>query len=1812
MSLIEPGQPPSFYDRAHHAAGKKLAFFVQGHAADHLGLGVSEAPFLNVDSQEVWEGYSAYMPEDGASVKSVEAFAYSCCYAGTLLVALRLAPNDGVEKETLDWMIVKTDIDDAKILIGGCENSMPSRPSDLASIASLLRPHQGLEVMLTWKEFDGSPSFVIKHLELRWSDLQRRSLKSFAQTHPSMTWREKTEAAMTGRCDAFPIEMGAYQFQVAKVLRKKVVGKRALGFPNAVQLTLTAFGRCFEKNQITSLRVRHTSYSPRGESDLWGLEPNEIVRCVVYREWLQVGSSSLHFVIRDIEKVAPDSYVPMMALWRNGDTTQADLLKLDASLWVEYYRSGVDVHYNHDCVAGENQILIDDDSGVIENAIKIEIKKEMSKETVVKAEVLADPKLQVIVCSKETGEEPRGIKRPRGEQVASGSRETVRKAVQVDMSLDPYAKVCQEKFNKRQFVSKSTEPGEEEPRGIKRSHEEQHWTAARGARRGVPMPPPPPHATKNVGKSPNDKAVESGVVPMACTCSETERLYVDLAMHEKIKELRSVQRMCCKAVLSENHKNVLVKATMGSGKTHAMVVSIVALQEQRRRAGLPFPLCFIVVKQSEVGSTLVDACMRGLMNHDIYTDFYHSEVFKTWARKTDGGIQDFEEVVDCNFEDKIDKERLAWEISLHQGSAPCLKGRVITADDVLRNDIQKSRLFHGDPKRKGITVQSFDAYRRPVLKKFRQLREHDYGRGVTIIVTYQNLGEILSKYFVVGVIADLVLLDESHSVANNSLSNTWKTDVTRLCQHADRVMMFSGTPITKNGRRDPAEWLERFRSETQTIRLLWTEAQALEAGDIVPCKVVLGTWLQYYNFLRLGERRQKVWSDVFSFYISKFPEGSAPKTPDVDIILTVFLLVRMAVLHTSYCAQPTDPARSPCANMLLMSPNNVVGSVMQDLIHHMKDRADVRLEWFAPLIGLVKDEDLDPIVCSEELQKRLSVCCPNIDKRARRDSIAGMSDWAEDGKYRVLIASKWAFEGTDMPHLHAVTPYPIDKRKDNSFDQTRARPCRTVPQKKNGYLFMLEVQAKVSSEKCKRQTREASSGLEGQESSGPDDEDASSGSVGEVSFGLDEESGLALDYHEDEEKEIQSSEAGPEDLDCKGVGLGFFEAVAKASATGGGILMCPLMMASNLQTYQKFQMNLQKAHRGALLALNLWEECELFGGLMQNTSPVAIVTLYEYKTDRGTNIVAGLLCPQPHKRSQKGVMSDLYIELVEVYERVPSRNEVIATVQLLLDGRRHGFHWEAGQLRCCESDAWHSGCYISVRPEASQTTCAPLRLHDGPSSDPTRLGALPRKVTRAFKSRLSTFDGLPEAFFLGSPVEVLTISQKSPLDVNLAFSTSTSMNVNHLFFSIPIDLAMVQRVPAANHRTIMDRIIFDRVKKTMPQPMCYVSDVVLLALVHFDGDKKYEVVECRPGGRPWAAALSSGTLESQTGISFELKDPYTWQVRDVDILKDTFKVCRKDGRGWVYPAGIDSDGRGILLELDTASTFTRQGIRPLGRGAFHTFELRCGEQKTKSFTLAVGEVPVGVAYKRSRDGCGRFDVPDNRTPTIVCRSRVTQWLCFPHEWLKHGPRVTIRALQTSDAASSGTSPRGYDPSSFDELKHAGKNKVNRFLSGLTLPADGRALLLDDIDPRTDRLRSTDALLKVFKHDSILVLNPSERIVQTATRMGVKGLQKTWSDGLDDASVTTLSLAYYDNCDQNEWAVSEQNLIKVFPRIMPGGVVACTLLRRNFKGQGAPERTLSLKTLMTKNSFDAVMGPDGQDAMIVYSGNLVLFYRKKRE
>lgn len=501
---------PAIYDGIHHRNGKH-AFFVQGSAAHYLGHGASNVPFLNVDTQQIWAGYSKYQL-DGGLMKSQEAFAYSSCYAGILLVAVHLASdnNDSVK----EWMILHMDFSKVPLVVGGCDGFFESKMvkvgmQEYDSLLPQLRPGQPMEVMMGWEE-DGQ-CFIIKHVELKWADCQSRCLSNFGL--PRQTpWSEKVEIALTGRYAAFP-GLGVCKIQHAMVVQKRAIWKfcsKEEPEPYAVQLTFAAFCQ-FDQwpGKILSLRVRHMYNPVPGQSLLWDLAPDDRVRGSLHAEWDQVGSIR-HHVLSVAEKVDPECFVPLPATQLgNGSNLQLDLFQGGSGRWVELWRTedlkedlNLQRHWGeHLCSTSEAiQILDDDDvdvSAIIEGTllgmhkpVKSRVKSEVNKERLKEQQTQS----RVVHMVQATPE-----------------------------FLDPYAEVCQEQLSRLKGAEKPLiEKVEETPkaekceedstRSIKRTHDDQwpsnswnwkghsswnsrNWEAGdwkKSRARCAPPPPPPP------------------------------------------------------------------------------------------------------------------------------------------------------------------------------------------------------------------------------------------------------------------------------------------------------------------------------------------------------------------------------------------------------------------------------------------------------------------------------------------------------------------------------------------------------------------------------------------------------------------------------------------------------------------------------------------------------------------------------------------------------------------------------------------------------------------------------------------------------------------------------------------------------------------------------------------------------------------------------------------------------------------------------------------------------------------------------------------------------------------------------------------------------------------------------------------------------------------------------------------------------------------------------------------------------------------------------------------------------------------------
>lgn len=560
MASVDAGQIPAFYDRVHHGDGQldQHVFFVQGSAAHHLGLCTSSADFVNVETKEVWTGFDAYKPADGAFVKSVEAFAYSSCFSGMLLLALRLASNED-EKQVKEWMILQLDLTSESVEVASCEGflscrSLQAATDDLASLLSHLRPHQSLEAILAWSEVKGRQCFTLQHLGVKWSGLQGSRLESFVGAHPRSQWRERVEVALTGREDAFP-ELGVCKIEDAMLVQKRVfwktqdLQKRAVDVPNAVQLTFVAFCRFPEpRPKIWSLRVRHL-YNPQGASELWDLRPDERVRGTLYLEWKQVGSSQ-DFVLRDVEKTSTARSLLAVQMG-DGVEKEVNLFEGGAVRWVEIWRqedlkkdlSQCQIWIEHLCNWTGVVEILDDDRDVTAIVKSQLLRVDGQKIHRVKNEMLNDRLKEKIT------EQP-----------------DKKKAILIEDFNDPYAEACQKKRQKLEMTEKKDvkvpssgskgEQVEEEVKGSKnkKGHEEwseswswkeprawgkkrwgNDWYGGRGSAAPLPPPPPPPLLRT---------VASSGCVRSFCHLSQTlPHVYGEAAAEERLKPLVEMRKL---------------------------------------------------------------------------------------------------------------------------------------------------------------------------------------------------------------------------------------------------------------------------------------------------------------------------------------------------------------------------------------------------------------------------------------------------------------------------------------------------------------------------------------------------------------------------------------------------------------------------------------------------------------------------------------------------------------------------------------------------------------------------------------------------------------------------------------------------------------------------------------------------------------------------------------------------------------------------------------------------------------------------------------------------------------------------------------------------------------------------------------------------------------------------------------------------------------------------------------------------------------------------------------------------------------------
>jgi hypothetical protein len=442
-------QLPFLYDGVHHRAstGHETVFFVEGAAAPLLGLAAVplSTAFVNVETQEPWQGYEKYLSCDGSKTTAVEAFAYSSFFdEGKLLIALKMKSlKASQEPETLEIVILLADFkkSSSTFSIAPCLNLFDGRSSvqygscDYHTVASRLLPHQKLNVNLAVK--DSKHGFSVESVELVWADCQHKSLENFVVTRPRLGWAEKVTAALTGRKDAFP-GLGPCHVQRAMLVQQRRPYQ-------ALQLSFVVFFRYNQAmGKLWSCRARHLYKPSETDSLVSNLEVDDQVGGVLYAEWRQVGSG-MHHVLEATTRLQTREPLLASQLGASADSVPRDIGNYKADYWTELWKhedTKQDLTtrcywqaYRCDCL--EIQVIDDDDD---EGCSALDVGK-MVETTFRQLEGFVANKVKSEVLKERLNEK----------RVPVETMEAIKKKRKIQQAdcgfVDPYADICKAQRN---------------------------------------------------------------------------------------------------------------------------------------------------------------------------------------------------------------------------------------------------------------------------------------------------------------------------------------------------------------------------------------------------------------------------------------------------------------------------------------------------------------------------------------------------------------------------------------------------------------------------------------------------------------------------------------------------------------------------------------------------------------------------------------------------------------------------------------------------------------------------------------------------------------------------------------------------------------------------------------------------------------------------------------------------------------------------------------------------------------------------------------------------------------------------------------------------------------------------------------------------------------------------------------------------------------------------------------------------------------------------------------------------------------------
>ena len=605
---------------------------------------------------------------------------------------------------------------------------------------------------------------------------------------------------------------------------------------------------------------------------------------------------------------------------------------------------------------------------------------------------------------------------------------------------------------------------------------------------------------------------------------------------------------------------------------------------------------------------------------------------------------------------------------------------------------------------------------------------------------------------------DMLAVDEAHRIINHTCGQDWKSAVATFCQQAEQVYAFSGSPL------EGAEF-EKMNFE----RVMWSVEDALGSRDIVPF-VPLPVDAHFFDSLLLEEAR--FFHETLA--VLDHRKGT-PQKLHLDLrrdLNTVLALVGFMVWHNRYFRLTTVETTSPWVNTLLLTDRNQYGADLEQLIGLVVSPTGTGLlKKCLERIASMPPFNLAGADCTELLQdvRLLAIFHPYENKRDRPvclETLRRVPQFPPGGgtllgplepmPLHILICSKWAAEGTDIPALHAVVHARAGMSKVGMI-QSNARANRPSPFKRHGYLLA-----------SNRPAHHANLDFLGDMDveGGDDSEDSES-----------EDGASSVPGPPPAKKRKQEAQDGSRRIAKREESIDAVEAIMQSALaySGENQDFCIYAMPDRYEEMKMSMATLRYAHLRSIRGdcRQKWPDLVNFGDL--GLEKVVVVCLYELDLHpNGVMICLCLLTPCEDAQRTSRTISNWKMQYLSVRQGkteppVPWTRSEICRLLESHGGRNAHLVWD-GSARSLRSEM--DGKFVAVREpckEGEETNRRPP------------LAAVPEVTALVLKKApaenrgivISRYEGFGDAFLLGNEVQGMqTDLHGGCSDGNIAFTTS--------------------------------------------------------------------------------------------------------------------------------------------------------------------------------------------------------------------------------------------------------------------------------------------------------------------------------------------------------------------------------------------------------------------------------------------------------